>query len=242
MMKKDLFVPMKNYELREAVRIGAVFSKCFWNNGMVTNELKTCVQTLIKWDITVKRHFRDDSMFGGRFIAGLDNYINILLDECENAEQPNEISPESFSMSHVFFQVECGTFNFSLPGILKQKRPHVESEVTENKRKKVRIENPENDNLEKNDCMIVSEWKLTPEEEQKFKEPFNPKVVAYCPIHSSGWKLCYEFAVKRYCFKDCPNKESHKKWSKLEKTKFDAFQANARRMWPEKSGKNIILH
>ena len=41
MMKKDLFVLMNNYELRDAVRIGTVFSKCFWNNCMVTNELKT---------------------------------------------------------------------------------------------------------------------------------------------------------------------------------------------------------
>ena len=124
---------------------------------MVTNELKTCVQTLIKRDIAVKGHFRDDSLFGGSFIAGLDNHINILLDECENVEQPNEIAPEYFSMSHMFFQVERGTFNFSLPGILKQKRPYIESEVTGNKTKKVKIENLGNDNLEKNDCMIFAE-------------------------------------------------------------------------------------
>ena len=34
--------------------------------------------------------------------------------------------------------------------------PHAEPEVTENKRKKVRIENAWNDNLEKNDYMIVA--------------------------------------------------------------------------------------
>ena len=76
--------------------------------------------------------------------------------------------PECFSMSHVFLQAERSTFNFSLPSILKQKRHHEEIEVTGNKRKKARIENPGNDathNNNMNDCVILAEWKLTAEEE-----------------------------------------------------------------------------
>ena len=78
--------------------------------------------------------------------------------------------------------------------------------------------------------MIVGEWKLNDKEEAKFKEIYNPKVLADRPLHSSGCKLCHKFAVKGYCFTDCPNKGSHKAWSKLEKTKFDSFQAAARQI------------
>ena len=108
----------------------------------------------------MKHHFRDDILFGGRFITALDNHINDLLDECENVEQPRGVDPKCFSMSHVFHQVERGAFNFSLPSILKQKKHHEEVEVTGNKKNKARIENSRNDttsNRDVNGCMIVAE-------------------------------------------------------------------------------------
>ena len=47
-MKKDYFIPKNNYELREGLRIGTVFAKCFWNDGLVSNELKAGLQIVIR--------------------------------------------------------------------------------------------------------------------------------------------------------------------------------------------------
>ena len=64
--------------------------------------------------MAVKRHFRNDPLFGTRFIATINNHLNNLLDEYENTDQPSEISMEYFSMSHIFYQVKRGSFLFTL--------------------------------------------------------------------------------------------------------------------------------
>ena len=58
--------------------------------------------------------------------------------------------------------------------------------------------------------MITGELKLNDKEEVKFKEICNSKALVDCSLHSSGCKLCYKFAIKRYYFIDYSNKGSYK--------------------------------
>ena len=164
LMKKDLFIPKSNYELREVIRMGTIVSKCFFGDGIITKELKSCVETLIKRDMAVKRHFRNDPLFGARFIAAIDNHLNNLLDECENADQPSEINMEYFSMSHIFHQVERGSFQFTLPSILQSKRSFEALETSGGGPRSKKPKSPEvgddgPSKLVRNECMIVGEWK-----------------------------------------------------------------------------------
>ena len=77
--------------------------------------------------------------------------------------------------------------------------------------------------------MIIDAWKLSREEELKFKSIFDHATLIKRPDHSSGCKLCHKWAVKNYCFSDCNNKGSHTSWSLSEKNRFDSFLKEARR-------------
>lgn len=210
LLKKECFIPTNNFKLREVLRIGTVFTGCFWNKGINFSELKTGLEMIMKRDATIKRHFKNDPLFGARLISAIDNHFNLLLDECESASSPNDIK-SYFSIKHIFQQVERGSFNFTLPGVLTPKRQAIDQPLNLDRKKKAKTSDNDLASVSKrvaNGVMIVKDWKLG--EDEEFKTICTPQALADRPLHSSGCKLCHKFAVKGYCFIDCPNKGSHK--------------------------------
>ena len=100
--------------------MGVIFSKHFWNQGAVHEELKMGLEMILKIDASIKRHFKNDPIFGDRLISAIDDHANLILDECESAYEPQEIESH-FSMKHFLQQVERASFQCEIPSAIDPK-------------------------------------------------------------------------------------------------------------------------
>ena len=153
---------------------------------------------MIKRSTAIRRHFKNDPLFGARFISTVDNNINLLLDECEGVSNAKHIS-SCFSMGHIFQKIERGSFLHMLPSVLAPKRPAFDLVLIKNRKKQKSDgnENTTESTLVINNIVVTEEWKLRKDGENSFKENGNPKFLADRLFHSPGYKLCHNFAVKR---------------------------------------------
>ena len=170
--------------------------------------------------------FNEDPLVGARIIAALDNWWNLLLEECESSDSPAQCA-SYFSTDDVISQIESGSFHCSLPKDLNVKREREQGDGDKNPKGPKKVKK-ENSTVVHNQCMIVDSWKLSKEEEASFAKIFNYNALLSRPNHGSGCKLCHKWALKRYCFSDCNNKASHMEWNTSDRSNFDAFQRKAR--------------
>ena len=91
LIKKEHFILKCECEIREVMRIGTVFEGFFWNEGVVHSELNMALQIIMKRGTAIRRHFKNDPLFGAKFISVVDNHNNLLLNECEGVFNPKNI-------------------------------------------------------------------------------------------------------------------------------------------------------
>ena len=224
LLKKDYYIPTSQLELKEQMRLIAIFHNTFLGPCINTLKYKRLYDIVAKREVLLQRHFQQDKMIGARFITAIDNDWNLLLEESESCDSPADIPSTYFSCDGIIAQLERGSFTTPLPRALTAKHDLPGKGDKDGKGKR----NKTGEDVVHNVTMLVDAWKLKENEENKFKEIFNYKALLDRPDHSSGCKLCHKWAVKRYCFSDCRNKASHGSWSTAERSKFDAYQKKVR--------------
>ena len=80
-------------------------------------------------------------------------------------------------MSHIFQRVERGSFQHILPSVLALKCPASDLIVGKNGKKQKAYGNENNTESKcvMNDFMVAEEWKLSKDEENRFREFLTPK-------------------------------------------------------------------
>ena len=97
------------------------FHSLFNGTGRATKEVKKVFDAVSKRERTIRLLFNDEPLSGTRIIASLDNWWNLLLEECECSVNPAACS-SYFSTNDIIAQIESGSFHCSLPKVLGNKR------------------------------------------------------------------------------------------------------------------------
>ena len=79
------------------------------------------LDALQKRGMQIRRALTQDRMHGTRIIGSMDMLLNLLLEECENADSPRDFSMSYFSCMKLVKQIERGCVKCSLPKVLRNK-------------------------------------------------------------------------------------------------------------------------
>lgn len=110
LLKKEFHIPTSPLELKEQLRCITVFHSVFNDAGKATREIKRVFDAVSKRDRLLRLLFNNDPLAGAKIIAALDNWWNLLLEECESASSPEECS-SYFCTKDIIAQIESGSLN-----------------------------------------------------------------------------------------------------------------------------------
>ena len=88
LLKKEYHIPVGFLELKEQLRYIMVFHSLFNRMGRVTKEIKKVIDTISKRERLIGILFNKDLLAGARIIVVLDNWLNLLLEECKSTKSP----------------------------------------------------------------------------------------------------------------------------------------------------------
>ena len=220
--KQEVHPPMNFHELKEQLNMFLVATKIFFGELSIGSQCFGVLLNMINHHkSTFKAKERLDEQFAAKFLFAVDTRNQLWLKECKSAKNNrDEVDDSIIDFCSLISQVVLGSFHILLPPTFQMKNPNETKTgppgggdkrkgLDENKRgsdRKKGRENAKNHAVVKNlfphgeICMLAN---------KTWAGDFAGKCNDARPKWNEKCKCCPRWFLQKYCFSDCPNKESH---------------------------------
>ena len=189
--------------------------------GLFKIQMDHVVLHLEKEYLKYEHHFKQDPLFGMKFVCTLDCRFQSFLQKCMDNDSIDDVRPTFYDLQDILDDIERNKFTGFLPATLlseHKKSPATDTSSNNSSNKQKAAENSK----------VRPEWRLP--DGQKVGDIFDAEAIKSCPELKPGVKCCIRCASKGHCFQNCKNKASHCEWPEDVVKKYHDWQALHRKL------------
>ena len=202
--------------------------------SQAVEEIRRFKKRLDRTKATIKARLVTDKLFAAKVLFALDTRLQNHLEDCRLAMDRTEVDCATLNLEAILAKVKAGDFSMELPPSFHSDSSGGDSGEKTPQKRDLEINNLlkelENKNKrQRQGGKVVKNKEPIPgvalREGEDYSNVFAGKFLDDRPMWDDECRMCTRFHVKKYCFPDCPNKNSHKPNSKVPGKKRSEMQA-----------------